>query len=152
MLITTIKHRNRRLTSAFPSDCVPDTCGGVVLAGCCWGALTVDQTAAKYRGGPLKQRTVKNSIALRILAAGAVAFVGSTGIHYSPDDTASFAGGPMHLAFWSHLIGGNEPPAQALFNARIEYLRGMPHGQTELIDLATERKILQEFTCLGLGW
>jgi len=140
------------LVEAFNVSRVPDACDGVVFAGCCWGALTVEQIASSYSGGPLKQRSLENSIALKMLAAGVTAFVGCTGTHYSPDATAAFAGGPMHAAFWQHLIGKKQPPALALFNARIDYLSGMPHHQTDLFDQAIERKILKEFTCLGLGW
>lgn len=140
------------LVEAFNVARVPDACNGGVFAGCCWGALTVDQIASRYTGGPLKQRSVNNSIALKLLAAGATAFIGCTGTHYSPDSTASFAGGPMHAAFWQHLVVDKQPPALALFNAKIDYIRGMPHNQTDLFDQAIERKILKEFTCLGLGW
>ena len=140
------------LVEAFNVNCVPDACDGVVFAGCCWGALTVDQIASRYTEGALKQRGLANSIALKILAAGATAFVGCTGTHYSPDNTAAFAGGPMHAAFWQHLVVDKQPPALALFNAGIDYISGMPHNQTDLFDQAIERKILKEFTCLGLGW
>ena len=62
-----------------------------------------------------------------------------------------YFGGPMHQAFWSHYNEG-VPPAKALFQARIDYLAGMPHGQIGALKRAIERKILKEYTCLGLGW
>jgi len=125
---------------------------GQAFAGCCWGALTTQQTAFLYAGGPLAPKTVESSIALSLLAAGALAFVGCTGTHYSPDASAGYFGGPMHLAFWNNLVTKKLAPAKALFQSRTDYLAGMPHGQTSLWGQAVERKILMQFTCLGLGW
>ena len=129
---------------------LPPRFSGVVLAGCCWGALTCNNRA--FEAGPLSMKTVNASIALSLVAAGAAAFVGSVGTHYSPDATASFAGGPMHQAFWSNAVAGRRPPAEALFRAKLDYIKGMPHGRTDAFEIAIERKILNEFTCLGLGW
>jgi hypothetical protein len=94
---------------------------------------------------------MEQSIALLVLKAGARAFVGATGVHYSPGETGGFFGGPLHSAFWKEIVAGRAP-AEALFNARSAYLRAIPHGRTSLFDLAVERKIFKEFTCLGLGW
>jgi len=44
------------------------------------------------------------------------------------------------------------PPASALWKAKIQYLKDMPHGLTDPIGIAAELKILRQYTCLGLGW
>lgn len=132
--------------------CLPHQFSGVVFSGCCWGALISRETAYESATGHVAPKSIDSSIALSLLAAGALAFVGCTGVHYSPDASAGFFGGPMHLAFWENLQAGQRPPAEALWQARLDYLAGMPHGQTSLPEQAIERKILSEFTCLGLGW
>jgi hypothetical protein len=55
------------------------------------------------------------------------------------------------LAFWKSYVGNNQP-AKALYDAKIEYVKGIPHGQNALINRAIELKILRQYTCLGLGW
>jgi hypothetical protein len=132
--------------SRLPKDGV-----GVVLSGCCWGALTVDQIASTATA-TLAPKTVERSMALSLLAAGAPAFIGCTGAHYSPDSTAAYFGGPMHAAFWKELIGNHQPPAAALYAAKKAYLEDMPHGQRKPFEVGIERKIYKQFTCLGLGW
>lgn len=134
---------------------VPNSAPGtVVFAGCCWGALSMAPPAGMVRDGTtLRPRSPESSIAVAYLRAGAVAFVGCTGTHYSPDKSQpnfDFLGKPMHDAFWSELA--THPPAEALFRAKQAYLRGMPHGLTDPFDKAAEMKILRQFTCLGLGW
>ncbi|MDF0522488.1 hypothetical protein P0R31_35195 [Bradyrhizobium yuanmingense] len=123
---------------------------GIAFAGCCWGALTVSDPALVSNGQPTP-RMVERSMALSILKAGARAFVGTTGVHYSPGAQGGFFGGPLHAAFWDE-IRKKVPPAQALHNARQTYLLDIPHGRTALWDLAVERKLYKQFTCLGLGW
>jgi hypothetical protein len=91
-------------------------------------------------------------MALSVLMGGALAYVGCTGIHYSPDANGGFFGGPMHRAFWQELIGRQRPPAEALFEARRQFLAGMPHGRRIPLEIGIERKIYKQFTCLGLGW
>jgi beta-lactamase superfamily II metal-dependent hydrolase len=132
---------------------VPNPCGGVVFAGCCWGALTVRTPAHSYRAGdPVQSLTPEQSIALSFLAKGARAFVGCTGAHYSPlSGKLDYFGAPMHDSFWSQLASGKKP-AEALFAAKIEYIAGMPHGRETVEEVAIENKILRQFTCLGLGW
>ena len=133
---------------------IPQYLDGVVLAGCCYGALLTRFPAVDTR--PEKSpaaRSVDDSMALSLLKAGAIAFVGCTGVHYSPpEDLPDTNGEPMHKAFWKHLLAGN-PPAKALFLAKREYLAGIPHSGIE-DDYAesVELKIYSEFTCLGLGW
>jgi len=57
----------------------------------------------------------------------------------------------FHAAFWDEIRQGR-PPALALFNARRNYLVDIPHGQSAMWNLAVERKLYKQFTCLGLGW
>jgi hypothetical protein len=125
----------------------------VVFTGCCWGALTVQTLASQaVYGQPLGIRTTGMSMALSYLHAGVLAFVGCTGTHYSPTVAPyDYFGGPMHAAFWKSCIQG-AAPAQALFDAKIDYASGLPHGQTSVTAQAIEYKILKQFTCLGLGW
>jgi beta-lactamase superfamily II metal-dependent hydrolase len=133
---------------------VPDPCGGIIFSGCCWGALTVRTRAAVYRSGdPVQVVTPAQSVALSFLSAGASAFVGCTGAHYSPVDGnhLNYFGAPLHTAFWKQIVAGKKP-AEALFLAKIDYIRGMPHGRDKIEEVAIENKILRQFTCLGLGW
>ncbi len=132
---------------------IPDRCGAVVLSGCCWGALTVRTRADVYRAGdPIQVVTPAQSIALSFLMAGVSAFVGCTGAHYSPiDGNLDYFGAPLHSSFWEHMASGKKP-AEALFQAKIDYIRGMPHGRSKIEEIAIENKLLRQFTCLGLGW
>lgn len=131
--------------------------GAVVFSGCCWGALTVTPAAAKLRPGvELKPRGPESSIAIAYLQAGALAFVGCTGTHYSPIKPVppaglNFFGKPLHDAFWANVNAGKSP-AQALFDAKVTFARQMPHGPDDPFSRAIEMKILREFTVLGLGW
>lgn len=91
-------------------------------------------------------------MALGFLKAGALAFVGCTGVHYSPSEPPyRYYGGPMHEAFWKSWLAGL-PPAKALFEAKKEYLGGIPHRDASPMSRAIEIKILRQYTCLGLGW
>jgi hypothetical protein len=125
----------------------------VVFTGCCWGALTVDQPAVRALEGVAPAPKVPTaSIALTFLLNGATAFVGCTGAHYSPtEEPFAYFGGPMHEAFWRRLHTPL-PPAESLFQAKIDYLRGFPHGRDTPLQQAIEYKILRQYTCLGLGW
>ena len=128
---------------------IPASGLGTVLAGCCWGALTASDPAFLATGEAVP-KLVERSLALSMLKAGATAFVGTTGAHYSPGAAGGFFGGPMHEAFWAETAAG-KAPAKALFDARSTYVRNIPHGRTALFNLAVERKIYKQFTCLGLG-
>jgi hypothetical protein len=142
---------NGQMTTAMSLSNVADVKDAVVFAGCCWGALIVEETA---RSNPtmVTPRHGGNSLAMRFLAGGARCFVGCTGTHYSPLGTVpGWFGGPMHMAFWTHIAAG-KPPARALFDAKVDYVAGMPHGRTMPTELAIEYKTLRQFTCLGLGW
>lgn len=137
---------------AFNTTRIGEAAGGIVFSGACWGALASKVTASQsVPGEAIPTRVAENSIALTFLAKGALAYVGCTGIHYSPLDGTNSFGQPMHQAFWSEIKAGN-PPAVALFNAKQTYLAGMPHGQSNKGGRAIEAKLLREFTCLGLGW
>ena len=132
---------------------LPAALTGVVFTGCCWGALTTDTPAGLLSAGrTVASKTPESSMALSILSRGARAFVGCTGAHYSPTEPPfEYFGGPMHRAFWKHYSAG-EAPAKALFNAKVDYIAGMPHGRTGAAQTAIEFKILRQYTCLGLGW
>jgi beta-lactamase superfamily II metal-dependent hydrolase len=132
---------------------LPTTSGATVFTGCCWGGLTVNPPAGRWTPGQtVGMKTPDDSIALAFLARGARAFIGCTGSHYSPTVSPyQYFGGPMHEAFWKQTLAG-KAPAEALFNAKIEYVKGMPHGQTSVPLRAIEFKILRQYTCLGLGW
>lgn len=139
---------------AFDLSCLPDSApGSVIFAGCCWGALTADEIAVRSSTDrPLGQRRASESIPLGYLRRGAAAFIGCTGVHYSPEDSVPDCyGGPMHSHFWDAIREGL-PPALALFQARVKYLKELPHGREELFDYAVEYKTYHQFTCLGLGW
>lgn len=140
-----------RYVEAFDVDTVP---GGTLLAfaGCCWGGLSSNQPAKTTTGSSgLESRTPENSIALKYLASGARAFVGCTGSHYSPEGNGNYFGAPMHRAFFLEWSTG-KPPALALFNAKRTYALGIPHEFSDPVSIAIEKKILLQFTCLGLGW
>ena len=134
--------------------------GAVIFTGCCWGALTVETTA--WTHDPLDgfaPRSPEASLALGFLAAGANAFVGCTGVHYSPRIAPyNYASGPLHRAFWNHLIVEGLRPAAALLEAKRTYQKGMPYpnpipGEDPgAAAAAVEKKLLAQFTCLGLGW
>lgn len=132
---------------------VPASAGAVVFTGCCWGALTIDPPAGRYvPGQAVEPKTPEGSIALTFLRRGAIAFVGCTGTHYSPtEEPYAYYGGPMHAAFWAAIARGLAP-AEALFVAKDEYVRGMPYGQNAPQSQAIGYKIWRQYTCLGLGW
>jgi beta-lactamase superfamily II metal-dependent hydrolase len=134
---------------AIDASAVTDVAGAVVFAGCCWGALCGERLAIDP--GPPVARALGNSLAMQFLLAGANAFVGSTGVHYSPGPGEKNAGQPMHEAFWAALAAGNRP-AEALFQAKKKYFQRFGTARMPVALAAIERKIFGEFTCLGLGW
>lgn len=127
--------------------------GRVVLTGCCWGALIAEHPAARAIPNAVPpSKVVGASMALAFIERGATAFVGCTGSHYSPTEAPyAYFGGPMHISFWSALLGGSAP-SRALFEAKLDYVRDFPHGQPSALFQAIEYKVLRQFTCLGLGW
>jgi beta-lactamase superfamily II metal-dependent hydrolase len=132
---------------------LPPASGAVVFTGCCWGALTVNTPAGRIANGrKFGQKSPDDSLAMSFLMRGATAFIGCTGAHYSPLQWPyKFFGGPMHEAFFlGYQPGGS--PAQALFDAKLQYIKGLPHGQNTANAQAVEYKIFRQYTCLGLGW
>ncbi len=97
-------------------------------------------------------RSPDSSLALRFLLGGALAFVGCTGVHYSPlEEPYDYHGGPMHHGFWTSVRAG-KPPAAALFDAKRQFAAKTPHELTDPFDKACDAKVWREYTCLGLGW
>ncbi|HSG38177.1 MAG TPA: hypothetical protein VLE27_00945, partial [Thermoanaerobaculia bacterium] len=150
---------DEELVEAFDGSNIRPCPGAVVFTGCCWGALIVDTTAWTHEPGKgFAPRAPEASLALGFLASGANAFVGCTGVHYSPKIAPyDYASGPLHKAFWKHL-GDGLPPAAALLAAKRSYLKGMPYpnpipGEDPgAAAAAVEKKPLAQFVCLGLGW
>jgi hypothetical protein len=133
---------------------IPPDAGATIFCGCCWGALPVEQPAWKVGSGQtVSPRTAESSIALAFLAAGALAFVGCTGTHYSPsvDGGPFLASQPMHEVFWRRSLEG-AAPAQALFDAKRAFLKTIPEGSGLELRQAIALKTYHQFTCLGLGW
>jgi len=141
----------QEVVAAIDVDDLGPTSNSVVFAGCCWGALTVDAIGRDVANGrKFTPRPPERSMALSFLMQGAQAFVGCTGVHYSPiDPPLSHYGEPMHQFFFEEL---GDSPAEAMFKARQRYVRGIPHGPTNLRSQAIEYKIWRQFTCLGIGW
>ncbi|TXM74200.1 MBL fold metallo-hydrolase [Methylobacterium sp. WL69] len=142
-----------QLVEAFSAASIPEAFGGVVFAGCCWGALTTTLLACEAgTKWDAPSRSPAGSIALAFLKRGARAFVGCTGAHYSPIGARPDAfGAPLHVSFWKRSLAG-APPAEALFDAKVDYVADMPHGGRTYEEQAVEFKTLRQFTCLGLGW
>jgi len=140
---------------AFDVGRVPQRFSGLVFTGCCWGALIVDGKALTARSVPAP-RLPENSIALSYLRAGALAFIGCTGSHYSgpsTDPDVNYAA-RLHSAFWSGLPQARFAPALALHKAKGDFVRTIVrtgHG-LEPVDTARRLKNFAQFTCLGLGW
>jgi hypothetical protein len=144
-------------TVAFTLDDVPMLNGSVAFVASCWGGLIVDERA-RDAGSTVTPRGPDASIALRFLRNGAAAYIGSTGSHMTPClfDQGSSEGlrlgaAPLHSALWKRLLDG-APPARALFEAKQEFVGGIPHAARDQVSIALEFKVLHELTCLGLGW
>jgi hypothetical protein len=136
---------------------VPARKGAVVFTGCCWGALIVLPKAVDVeRTTILVHRDADSSIALKFLLEGAWAFVGCTGLHWSPSDAPyQYYAGPLHQEFWRLYNDDRKPPAEALFLAKLDYQSKIPHPHRRRGDSweeAVEFKTLRQYTCLGLGW
>ena len=120
----------------------------------CWGALAARRTAREdIEGTPPPPRTTRNSIALSALRNGVRAFVGSSGVNYSPTVRPfNYFARPLHDAFWRAVLAGASP-AKALLEAKHAYVAGMPHiGRRGTLEEAIEFKTLRQYSCLGLGW
>ncbi len=143
-------------TRAFTIQNVPPTFSGLVFSGCCWGALSVSQKAVEIGDRPPAPRIAERSIALSYLKAGANAFVGCTGAHYSGPDTdpdVNYAL-PLHSAFWKALPNVGYSASLALYGARRYYGELIASDTTRRnpLDIARRLKNRAQFTCLGLGW
>lgn len=139
---------------AINTGVIPSAAPAVVFAGCCYGALIADQIARDAApGARVQPRPPRESIALTYLGRGSNAFVGCTGVHYSPTKgNLDYFGEPMHRYFMRELVAGS-PPSRALFRAKHAYGDGIPHRSgARPEEIAYEHKILRQFTCLGLGW
>lgn len=130
---------------------IPSSCGATVFTGCCWGGLIVREVGAMWDFGTLSDVPATDSIALTFLQAGARAFIGCTGQHWSPlDPPYKSASGPLHHYFWDGIAAGKSPAA-ALLDAKITYAIEMPYSPSDGAQ-AIEYKAWRQFTCLGLGW
>lgn len=144
---------NNTIEAIELSNLPTDADGTIVFLGCCWGGLTALPTAKRASGNfRIRPRTPEQSIAITYLAAGASAVVGCTGTHYSPNNgNFDYYGQPMHVQFWKRLAAVSSP-AKALFEAKIEYAKQIPHAYQDPISQAIELKIWRQYSCLGLGW
>lgn len=146
------EYQNGRTLEACNVGNLPSNFSGVAFAGCCYGALIVEGKASTALGKIPSPIPVSRSMALSMLAAGATAFVGCTAAHYSPlDGELNHYGAPLHRRFWTN-IAAARTPAEALHQAKLAFLPGIPHGPRGLVHVAIEKKVLFQFTCLGLGW
>lgn len=126
--------------------------GAVVFTGCCWGALPVRETARNYAGGALTPRTANDSIALACLNQGALAYVGCTGVHYSPTRPPyDVGGGGIHRTFWQHVSGGASP-STALLEAKKAMTSQLQAHSGEMQLQILDMKHVHQFCLLGLGW
>jgi hypothetical protein len=133
---------------AINTGTIPQLDGSVVFAGCCYGAL-LSKEAAVVAGGPTPL-SVGESMAIEFLNKGALAFAGTTGAHYSPTGTDTVGSPTLHIDFWKRVAAGSSP-AEALFQAKIDYLTNLPYHPDPTI-YAILLKPWGQFTCLGLGW
>jgi hypothetical protein len=148
-----IEHEAAMMVTAVACDHMPGE-GAVILSGGCWSASSAATSARRWRKAYApKPRRAGTSVALAALNEGARAFVGSTGVNYSPlGPNDRFYCEPLHREFWQHVTAGHAP-ARALLYAKHRYASGMPHGRgNDFISLAIEHKTLHQYTCLGLGW
>lgn len=143
-------------TRAFDIEKVPPKFSGIVFSGCCFGALTVSQKAAATRTAKPVPRLPQRSIALSYLLAGANAFIGCTGSHYSgkkTDPDLNYAS-RLHTHFWELMPRLENGPAMALFAARRAFGDDISRRASTMdsLDVARRLKNRTQFTCLGLGW
>ncbi len=152
---------------AFEISNVGEARDAVVFSACCYSGLSVRTPALFWKPGqPIATVPANGSIALAFLRAGARAFIGTTGVHWSPPMKGDpmQAGAPMHALFMGYLLGQDgsrrsEPPAAALRLAKLAYGDRRPWFRSEdpetvrsPVDEAIELKHIFQFTCLGLGW
>lgn len=139
-----------RECDAFSISDIPNATGALVFAGCCYGALVSREPAWPKPKGKINDRSASESVALSFIQAGARAFVGVTGVHYSPpEEPFDSAGAPLHRFFWQHVMAG-KAPAVALMLAKIDYVFAMSDNAGRMG--FADHKTWRQFTCLGLGW
>ncbi len=148
--------RGGQYPTAVTSAEIPSKFDGLVFSGCCWGALIVKGKAVDHPSGVPLPRLAGESIALSYLKAGALAFIGCTGSHYSgpstdPDENYASR---LHTSFWMNLPTSLGSPSRALFKAKREYAASIVSHGVGLNPVETARRLknLAQFTCLGLGW
>lgn len=126
--------------------------GAVVFTGCCWGALPVVETALDHVEGPPTPRTAGDSIALACLNQGALAYIGCTGVHYSPKHPPyDVAGGGIHKVFWRQ-VAKDIAPSAALLAAKKAMASQMEEHSRQGQAQAMNLKLVHQFCLLGLGW
>jgi hypothetical protein len=127
----------------------------IIHASSCWGGIIVNDTAyiASIGRAMLNERTSADAISLQFLQRGAIAFVGCTADNLAPTDTEHWFcfSAPFDFFFWKNIAIGLSP-AQAVLDAKRLYALGIPYIPNDLLACAKEMKILQSYTCLGLGW
>lgn len=128
--------------TALPVALLPDQLTRPVIA----GSMIISE--ACY-GAELSGRTPANSIALRALANGAVAFVGATVNAYGSASTPLLGADLLFERLTSHLANG-VPIGMALHYARLEFAQIMYERQGFLDDV--DMKTLIEFILLGNPW
>jgi hypothetical protein len=128
--------------TALPVALMPDQLTRSVIA----GSMIISE--ACY-GAELSGRTPANSIALRALANGAVAFVGATVNAYGSASTPLLGADLLFERLTSHLANG-VPIGMALHFARLEFAQIMYERQGFLDDV--DMKTLIEFILLGNPW
>jgi hypothetical protein len=116
----------------------------VVFNCACWGGLHTDVPGFHQETG-INQLNTEESLAINFLARGTAAYIGCTGVHYSP------IGKSLHEAFWNSFQSGN-PPALALLKAKEQFRESITDTASGYLKLAISHKIWRIFTCLGLGW
>ena len=128
--------------TALPIAITPDHMSGATVGG------TVLLSEACY-GAELLGRTPENSIPLRALANGALAFVGSTVNAYGSAQTP-LLGADLLFERLTHHMAHGLPVGLALHFARLEFAQTMYDRQGFLDDV--DMKTLIEFILLGDPW
>lgn len=128
--------------TALPIAITPEHMSGATVAG------TILLSEACY-GAELLGRTSENSIPLRALANGALAFVGSTVNAYGSAQTP-LLGADLLFERLTHHMAHGLPVGLALHFARLEFAQTMYERQGFLDDV--DMKTLIEFILLGDPW
>ncbi len=97
-------------------------------------------------GGHVSGKNENESLALKFLAVGALAVIGSTGIAYGSVNTPLQAADLLGNLFWKHIKEGS-PAGEALAQARIDLVREMDRRQGFLD--GEDQKTLISFVLYG---